>query len=65
MAKKKTKKELAAEEVVTPVVETVEETPVVEETTQEVEEQPLTLEQVKALEEATRAAFKALFSKKQ
>lgn len=57
MAKKKTKKELAAEAAVTPVVETVVETPVVEE--------PLTLEQVKALEEATRAAFKALFSKKQ
>lgn len=61
MAKKKTKKELAAEAAVTPIVETT-----VEETVAEapVEEQPLTLEQVKALEEATRAAFKALFSKK-
>ena len=55
MAKKKTKKETTVEEVVTPVVENA---PVVE-----IEEAPLTAEEVKALEERAKGILKGLTSK--
>lgn len=62
MAKKRTKK--VTEEVVAQVEETVVEQPVAEEPTVEVEDAPLTKEQIQAIKDNVATIRKDLFSKK-